>query len=136
VNRRSGFTLVELLVDLDGDLESAWYPGGAGTDQAFLAPVGPGGPLRLDLTPNLVLQSSVTTYFATEASPVTLGVGERLKITFVFTPTLFPSEGISMSNPEFRFAVVNTPADGHISTDISQHVHVDTESSLCYRHFF
>ena len=33
-------------LDLDGDLESAWYRGGAGTDQAFLEPVGPGGPLR------------------------------------------------------------------------------------------
>ena len=106
-------------LDLDGDLESAWYRGGAGTDQAFLAPVGPGGPLRLDLTPNLTLQSSITTYFATEASPVTLGVGERLKFTFVFTPTLFPSEGILMSRPEFRFAVVDTPAAARISTDVS-----------------
>ena len=87
-------------LDLDGDLESAWYRGGAGSDQAFLAPVGPGGPLRLDLTPNLTIQSSVTTYFAPEATPVTLAVGERLKITFVFTPTLFPSEGIIMLDPE------------------------------------
>ena len=106
-------------LDLDGDLESAWYRGGAGSDQAFLEPVGPGGPLRLDLMPNLTLQSSVTTYFAPEDSPVTLGVGERLKITFVFTPTLVESEGIDISGQSFRFAVVNTAAEGRISTDVS-----------------
>jgi hypothetical protein len=106
-------------LDHDGDIESTWYRGGAGSGNAFLDPVGPGGPLRLDLLPNPTIQSSVTTYFAPEASPVTLGVGDHLKITFVFTPTLVVSDNTDQTTQSFRIGVMDTSAAARISTDVS-----------------
>jgi len=102
-------------LDHDGDIESAWFHGGAGSFDV----VGAGGPLRNDLTSFATTQSSLTTYFAPEATPVTLDVGQKLKVTFVFTPTLLESDGIDMTGQSFRMAVVNTPSIARISTDVN-----------------
>jgi pectate lyase len=97
--------------DSDGNLESAWFKGNAGT----LAPVGAGGPLRG--VGGDGSSSSWTTYFTPEASPVMLSsAGDQLKVTWVFTPT-----GVSPSNgsQNFRLAVVDTPSAARISSDTS-----------------
>lgn len=97
--------------DADGNLESVWYRGGVGT----FDPVGAGGPLRNDLTVNMTAQSSLTTYFTPEATPVSLAVGETLKVTWVFTPTT-----ISVNNGQnFRVAVVDSPAANRLTSDLS-----------------
>src|SRR5437016_1305181 len=53
--------------DTDGNLESAWFKGGAGT----LDPVAAGGPLRGDLTAGGTSSASWTTHFTPEAGQVT-----------------------------------------------------------------
>ena len=98
--------------DLDGDLESVWYNGGGAT----FAPVGPGGPLRLDSTADMTQQNSFTTYFAAEATPVTLAVGQTLKVTWVFTPTDVNSTDTGQS---LKIGIINSPPTGRISSDIS-----------------
>jgi hypothetical protein len=92
--------------DLDGDRESVWYQGGDGT----LNPVGLGGPQRGQFSDpvNGGSSASWTTYFTPEATPVTLAnTGDRLKLTWVFTPI-----GVNAGNTSqnFRLAVVDTPA--------------------------
>ena len=89
--------------DADGDLESVWYFGGTTT----LDPVGPGGPLRS--TTSGANSASWTTYFTPEGSEVNLAQGQKLKLTWVFTPT-----GVNASNTSqgFRFALVDTPTSG------------------------
>jgi hypothetical protein len=88
--------------DADGDLESAWFRGGAGTWD----PVGAGGPLRG--TTSGTSSSSWTTYFTgTEGNEVELAnVGDKLCITWVFE-----LDGVNASNTSqaFRIAVVDTP---------------------------
>jgi hypothetical protein len=88
-------------LDLDGDIESAWYQGGGGT----LDPVAPGGPLAGILASSG--SSSWTTYFTDEASPVTLAQpGDNLRITWRFTPT---GLGTGNTSQNFRIAVVDSP---------------------------
>jgi len=87
--------------DADGDLESAWFQGGGGT----LIPVGPGGPLVGTVSTS---SSSWTTYFTPEATPVTLAAaGDKLRITWVFTPT---GVNTGSTSQDFRLAVVDSPA--------------------------
>jgi pectate lyase len=97
--------------DFDGDLESAWYKGGAGT----LTVVSAGGPLRG--SGYGTSSASWTTYFTPEVSPVTLAsAGDQLKITWVFTPI-----GVNASNgsQNFRLAVVDSPSAARLSSDTS-----------------
>jgi hypothetical protein len=94
--------------DLDGDLESAWFQGGGGT----LIPLGPGGPLVGTVTGS---SSSWTTYFTPELAPVTLAnAGDKLRVTWVFTPT-----GVNAANTsqDFRLAVVNSPAASRLAAN-------------------
>ncbi len=98
-------------VDLDGNLESAWFKGGVGT----LAPVGAGGPLRGDLTVGGTSSASWTTYFTPEATPVTLAnLGDRLTVTWVFTPLNVNAQNTSQN---FRLALVDTPGANRLTTD-------------------
>ena len=88
--------------DADNDLESAWYQGGAGT----LDPVGPGGPLRGDLTAGGTSSGSWTTHFTPEAGQITLAQGETLKVTWQFSLTNVAANNTSQN---FRVALVDTP---------------------------
>jgi pectate lyase len=93
--------------DADGDLESAWYKGGAGT----LDPVGAGGPLRG--SGYGTGSASWTTYFTPEASPVTLsGTGDQIKITWVFSAT---NVDVSNTSQNFRLAVVDAPSGARLA---------------------
>jgi hypothetical protein len=97
--------------DLDGDIESAWYQGGVGT----LDPVAAGGPLRGNMTPSPNASSaSWTTYFTPEANQVTLGQGEKLKVTWQFTLTNVAPNNTSQN---FRFALVDTPSAARLAVN-------------------
>lgn len=97
--------------DLDGDIESAWFKGGVGT----LAPVGAGGPLRGDLTAGGTSSATWTTYFAPEASPITLAnVGDAMTITWRFTPA---NVNASNTSQNFRLALVDTPGADRLTTE-------------------
>ncbi len=97
--------------DVDGNLESAWYFGGAGT----FAPVGPGGPLRGDLGAGGTGSASWTTYFSSGANPVTLSnPGDTLKVTWQFT---LSGLGAPNTSQNFRLALVNTPGAALLAGD-------------------
>lgn len=101
--------------DLDGDIESAWYLGTAAGSGHTLSPVGPGGPLRGNLTAGSTTSSSWTTYFTPEATPVTLAdAGNKLKVTWVFTPN---NVNALNSSQNFRLALVDTPSAARLATD-------------------
>lgn len=95
--------------DGDGNLESAWYQGGTGS----LNPVGPGGPLRADMTGG-TSSASWTTYYTPEAGQVTLQQGETLRITWQFTPT-----GVNATNTSqgLRVAVVDSPDAARLTAE-------------------
>ncbi len=96
--------------DLDGDIESAWFQGGTGT----LDPVGSGGPLRGDLTAGGTSSGSWTTYFAPNATSVSLAnAGDILKVTWKFS---LSNVGAQNSSQNFRVALVNTPDANRIVT--------------------
>jgi hypothetical protein len=98
--------------DADGDLESVWFQGGAGS----LNPVGADGPLRGDLI-GTTASASWTTYYTPEATPVTLAAeGDKLKITWVFTPTTVNTSNTSQN---FRIAVVNSPESSRVTMNAS-----------------
>jgi hypothetical protein len=98
--------------DADGDLESAWFQGGNG----ILNPVGPNGPQRGDLV-GTTASASWTTYFAPEATPVTLAnEGDTLKITWVFTPTTVNASNTSQN---FRIAILNSPEESRVTANAS-----------------
>lgn len=97
--------------DADGDIESAWFKGGAGT----LSPVAPGGPLRGSGFAGS--SASWTSYFTPEGSEVALNnPGDQLKITWSFTLS-----GVNANNTSqgFRLAVVDSPAAARLSSDTS-----------------
>lgn len=97
--------------DLDMNIESAWYRGGTGT----LDPVGPGGPLRGDLTLNGTGSGSWTTFFAPGATAVNLAnVGDRLTVTWAFT---LQNVGAVNSSQNFRVALVDTPEADRLLAD-------------------
>ena len=89
-----------------GDFESAWFNGGGGTMTSSV------GHLVTTVTTS---SSSWTTYFTTEANPVTLGgAGDQLKITWVFTPSSVATSGTSQG---FRLAVVDSPSAARLTAD-------------------
>jgi hypothetical protein len=106
-----GYSEYGVDADADGNLESAWYWGGAGS----LTPVGPGGPLRGNLTAGGTSSASWTTYFTPEATPVTLGgAGNRLTITWVFSLANVNAQNTSQN---FRLALVDTPGANRLAAD-------------------
>jgi hypothetical protein len=97
--------------DLDGNVESAWYRGGAGT----LDPVGPGGPLRGDLGVGGTGSGSWTTYFSAGANSVALAnPGDSLRVTWQFSVT---GLGAANTSQNFRLALVNSPAAAVLAAD-------------------
>jgi hypothetical protein len=96
--------------DADGDIESAWYRGGAGT----FAPVGLGGPLRLTGTTS---SSSLTTYFTPEGSEVTLSnTGDKIRLTWQFQVS---GQNQANTSQGFRIAVVDSPSASRVSSEAS-----------------
>jgi hypothetical protein len=103
--------------DADGDLESAWFQGGAGS----LNPVAgaPAGPLRGDITATTG-SASWTTYFAPEATPVTLtNPGDTMKVTWVFSMTNVSNDttGTANNGQNFRIGVMDTPDGSRLSAN-------------------
>jgi hypothetical protein len=97
--------------DADGNLESAWYFGGAGS----LAPVGPGGPLRGDLGAGGTSSGSWTTHFTAGGNPINLtSAGDFLRVTWQFT---LSGLGVANTSQNFRMALVNTPAASLLAAD-------------------
>jgi hypothetical protein len=99
--------------DLDGNRESVWYQGGDGT----LNPVTVGGPQRGAFSDPVGggASASWTTYYTPEATPITLAnTGDRMRLTWVFTPT-----GVNAGNTSqnFRLAVVNTPGANRLAAN-------------------
>ncbi|HRK30550.1 MAG TPA: PEP-CTERM sorting domain-containing protein [Tepidisphaeraceae bacterium] len=96
--------------DADGDLESAWYQGGAGS----LDPVGANGPLRGDLGVGGTSSASWTSYFTAEGSEVNLAQGERVRVTWNFALS-----GVNNSNTSqnFRVALVDSPAAARLAAN-------------------
>jgi hypothetical protein len=96
-------------VDLDGNLESAWFQGGVGT----LDPIGAGGPLHGDMTALGTSSATWTTYFTPEGSEINLAnTGDKIRVTWVFTPrniniTTTGGEPGSNTSQNFRFALVD-----------------------------
>jgi len=92
--------------DGDGNIESAWFKGNAGT----LSVVGAGGPLRGDLVAGGTSSATWQTYVTPEGNEINLAkAGDQAKTTWVFTPT-----GTNATNTSqgLRVAFVNTPTDG------------------------
>jgi hypothetical protein len=87
--------------DSDGNLESAWLRGGAGT----LTPIGAGGPLRG--TGYAGSSASWYTYFTQPGTPVTLAnAGDTLRLTWAFTPT---GVNVNNANQGFNLALALAP---------------------------
>jgi hypothetical protein len=104
--------------DTDGNLESAWYRGGAGT----FDPVGAGGPLRGAGYGGS--SASWTTYFTAEGSEVNLTQpGHQLKVTWQFTTG---DVNASNTSNNFRLALVDSPAVGRLGADGSPGSHAYT----------
>ena len=92
--------------DADGNLESAWFRGGAGTISIVTNP--PSTDQLLLGTVEDASSSSWTTYFTPEANPVTLvGPGDQFKITWVFTPSVINASNTSQG---LRIGIVDSPA--------------------------
>jgi hypothetical protein len=96
-------------LDVDGNLESAWFQGGVGT----LDPIGAGGPLHGDMTAQGTSSATWTTYFTPEGSEINLAnTGDKIRVTWVFTPrniniTAAGGEPGSNTSQNFRFALVD-----------------------------
>lgn len=116
-------------VDGDGDIESAWFRGGAGE----LNPVGTNGPLRGTTGAS---SSSWTTFFTTEDAPVTLGAaGDQMKLTWVFKPTGVANDDMTNTGQNFRLAVVDSPAANRLFADGSPQNNVVGETYDGYAMF-
>lgn len=92
--------------DLDGDIESAWFNGGASTMTAS-----PGN-LSKDLTGT---SANWTTYFTAEGSEVNLANdGEKLRVTWTFSLT-----GVANANTSqnFRIGLVDSIPANRIAAD-------------------
>lgn len=95
--------------DVDGNLESAWFRGGAGAMSVASG--------ILQKTTGAGASSSWSTYFTPDASPVTLlNTGDQLRITWAFTPTTVNSASTGQG---FRMAIVDTPNAARVATDAS-----------------
>ena len=103
--------------DSDGNLESAWYQGGGGTMSVVNAtPNVTPGLLRKDMAASG--SSSWTTYFTSDANPITLvNAGDKMTITWTFSLT-----GVSTSSSTtggWRLAVVDSPNASRLTSDAS-----------------
>jgi len=97
--------------DLDGNIESLWYRGGAGT----LDPIGAGGPLRGDLGVGGSSSATWTTYFTAGAAPLTLAnPGDSLRVTWQFSVT---GLGAANTSQNFRLGLVNSPVGSVLTAD-------------------
>ena len=92
--------------DNDGNLESAWF---SSSSSALTVPAP--GDLRAVQPANSL---TWLTYFTPEGSEVTLGAGDTLKITWVFTPSSVNTGNTSL---QFPLAVVNTPSGSRRTSD-------------------
>jgi hypothetical protein len=93
--------------DLDLDFESSWFnSGGTMTPSAgHLITTVPAG------------SASWTTYFAPEATPVSLAQGQQIRVTWVFTPTGINNGGAADAGLGFRTALANVGALERRTTD-------------------
>ncbi|HEY2828231.1 MAG TPA: PEP-CTERM sorting domain-containing protein [Pirellulales bacterium] len=93
--------------DSDGELESAWFiNNNGGTNATTVGHITTAPPTG---------SSNWTTFFAPEATPVTLAnAGDQLKVTWEFTPS-----GVNTSNTsqQFPFCIVDTPSAARLTTD-------------------
>jgi hypothetical protein len=92
--------------DLDGDVESAWFNGGASTMTASA------GNLSKDLTGT---SANWTTYFAAEGSEVNLAnTGDKLRVTWTFSLT-----GVAAANgsQNFRVGILDSIPANRIAAD-------------------
>jgi hypothetical protein len=102
-------------VDLDGDIESAWFRGGGGTLSVANANPGSGpGLLTAEISTS---SSSITTYFTPEASPVTLATaGDQLRLTWIFS---LSGTNLADTSQSFRMALVDSPGATRVSGEAS-----------------
>lgn len=93
--------------DLDNDIESSWFnSGGTMTPSAgHLITTVPAG------------SASWTTYFAPEATPISLAQNQQIKVTWVFTPTGINNGGGPDTGLGFRSALANVGALERRTTD-------------------
>jgi hypothetical protein len=92
--------------DLDGDIESAWFNGGASTMTASV------GNLSKDLTGT---SANWTTYFAAEGSEVNLAnTGDKLRVTWTFSLTGVAAPNTSQN---FRIGIVDTVPASRLIAD-------------------
>jgi pectate lyase len=92
-----------------GDFESAWFNANGTLTSST-------GHLIGTMPDDGTSSASWTTYFTTEASPVTLaGAGDQLKITWVFTPSGVNAGSTSSSG--LRLAVVDSPPASRLTSD-------------------
>lgn len=88
--------------DADGDIESAWFQGGAGE----LNPVAANGPLRGTVT--AAGSSSWTSYFTQEDTPVQLNLaGDSIKVTWSFRLTTINATNASQN---LHIGLVDAPS--------------------------
>jgi hypothetical protein len=92
--------------DSDGDLESAWFNGGASTMTATA------GHLNKDLTGS---SANWTTYFTPEGSEVNLANnGNKLRVTWQFSVTGLGGQNTSQN---FRFGIVDSIPANRLAAD-------------------
>ena len=92
--------------DLDGDLESAWYNGGASTMTTSV------GHLNKDLTGS---SANWTTYFTAEGSEVNLANhGDKLRATWTFT---LSGVGAANTSQNFRIGLVDSIPANRLAAD-------------------
>jgi hypothetical protein len=96
--------------DADGNIESVWYQGGVGT----LDPVGAGGPERGNLTAGGASSATWTTYFTPEATPISLGQADHVKLTWKFIPT---NVNATNGSNNLRVALMDSPAASRITAN-------------------
>ena len=100
--------------DSDGNIESRWA--NAGGTMTIADDITPGGNQLLRKTVPAAGSASWTTYFAPDASPVTLAnAGDKITITWVFTPKLAVSTGTG--NQNLRIAIVDSPNASRVTGD-------------------
>lgn len=100
--------------DSDGNIESRWA--NANGTMTIVDDLTPGGNQLLRTTVPNAGSASWTTYFAPDAAPVTLAnAGDKITITWVFTPKLPVSTGTG--NQNLRIAIVDSPNAQRLAGD-------------------
>jgi hypothetical protein len=96
--------------DADGDLESAWFFGGAGAAINTTA-----GAMDLALAAGGTQSGSFTTYFTPEATPITLAnAGDQIIVRWTFS---LVNLGNANTSQDFRLALVDTPDAARLSAN-------------------